>query len=141
MSYLDDAEFERWMRSALKTLESARRDLEFGDYNWACFKAHQVVEKALKAVLWGVGKPKIGHSLIHLLNYLAESVGMEPPEEVVHACTVLSKFYTPTRYPDVWSEGIPEEYYSRNEAEEAIKLSMRVIDWVRELWRGLSRKG
>lgn len=57
--YLDDAEFERWMRSALKTLESARRDLEFGDYNWACFKAHQVVEKALKAVLWGLGNLRL----------------------------------------------------------------------------------
>jgi hypothetical protein len=41
-SYLDKVEFERWLRSALRTLESAKRDLEFGDYNWACFKAHQV---------------------------------------------------------------------------------------------------
>jgi hypothetical protein len=43
-SYLDEVEFERWLRSALRTLESAKRDLEFGDYNWACFKAHQVAE-------------------------------------------------------------------------------------------------
>lgn len=140
MSYLDDVEFERWMRSALKTLESAGRDLEFGDYNWACFKAHQAVEKALKAVLWGVGKPRIGRSLVHLLNYLAENVGVRPPEDIVNACTALSKFYTPTRYPDVWSEGTPEEYYSRNEAEEAIKLAVRVIDWVKDLWQGLLRR-
>jgi HEPN domain-containing protein len=59
---------------------------------------------------------------------------------VVYACTVLSKFYTPTRYPDVWSEGIPEDYYSRREAEEAIRIASEVIDWVRELWRRLSKR-
>jgi HEPN domain-containing protein len=40
VSYLDEGEFERWKRSALRTLESARRDLDGGDYNWACFKSH-----------------------------------------------------------------------------------------------------
>jgi hypothetical protein len=54
VSYLDEGEFERWMRSALRTLESARRDLDGGDYNWACFKSHQAAGKALKALLWGV---------------------------------------------------------------------------------------
>jgi len=141
MQYLDVSEFDRWLRSALRTLESAKRDLEFGDYNWTCFKAHQTVEKALKAILWGVGKPRVGHSLIHLLNHLTEVIGVNPPDDVVHACITLSKFYTPTRYPDVWSEGIPEEYYSRKDAEEAIRFAMRVIEWVRELWQELLRRG
>jgi len=141
MQYLDISEFDRWLRSALRTLESAKRDLEFGDYNWTCFKAHQTVEKALKAILWGIGKPRIGHSLIHLLNYLTEIIGVNPPDDVVNACITLSKFYTPTRYPDVWSEGIPEEYYSRKDAEEAIRFAMRVIEWVKELWQELLRRG
>jgi len=141
MPYLDTDEFSRWLKSALKTLESAKKDLEFGEYNWACFKAHQAVEKALKAILWGVGKPRIGHSLIHLLNYLTEVVGVNPPEDIIHACTTLSKFYTPTRYPDVWSEGIPEEYYSRRDAEEAVGHAVKVIEWVEELWRELLRRG
>jgi HEPN domain-containing protein len=53
----------------------------------------------------------------------------------------LSKFYTPTRYPDVWSEGIPEEYYSRRDAEEAVGHAVRVVGWVEELWRELLRRG
>jgi len=53
MSYLDEGEFSRWMRSSTRTLESARRDLEAGDYSWACFKAHQAVEKALKVLPMG----------------------------------------------------------------------------------------
>jgi HEPN domain-containing protein len=42
--YLDDNE-RRLMKSAELTLESAKRDLEFGDYSWTCFKTHQAVEK------------------------------------------------------------------------------------------------
>jgi len=53
VAYLDVSEYERWTRSAVRTLESAERDAEHGDYNWACFKAHQAAEKALKALLWG----------------------------------------------------------------------------------------
>jgi len=50
---LDEGEYSRWIGSAHKTLESAQRDYEDGDYNWACFKAHQVAEKALKAIYGG----------------------------------------------------------------------------------------
>jgi len=53
--FLDAQEYERWMKSAYKTLESARRDRENGFYNWACFKSHQASDKALKALLWGLG--------------------------------------------------------------------------------------
>jgi HEPN domain-containing protein len=72
VSYLDEGEFERWMRSALRTLESARRDLNGGDYNWACFKSHQAAEKALKALLWGVGRPRSGHALTRLVRHVGE---------------------------------------------------------------------
>jgi HEPN domain-containing protein len=98
---LNVSEYFRWTRSAYKTLESAERDMRDGDYNWSCFKVHQAAEKAIKAVLWGVGKPKSGHSLVHLLQHLADELRVGVPEEVKEACIVLSKFYIPTRYPDV----------------------------------------
>jgi|UniRef100_A0A7J2T9F1 Uncharacterized conserved protein related to C-terminal domain of eukaryotic chaperone, SACSIN len=138
--YLDENEYSRWIRSAELTLESAKKDLEFGDYSWACFKAHQAVEKALKAFLWGIGKPRVGHSLTYLLRYLSDTLNEKPSDDVVYACSVLDKYYIPTRYPDVWVEGIPEEYFTQREAEEAIKLALRVIEWVKELWQRLSRR-
>jgi len=49
----------------------------------------------------------------------------------------LDKYYTATRYPDVWESGIPEEYFSRREAEEAVERAGRIIGWVRERWRSL----
>ncbi|RLE74765.1 MAG: hypothetical protein DRJ56_06845 [Thermoprotei archaeon] len=38
-------------------MRSAEADLESGLYNWACFRAHQAAEKAVKAVLRG---PAVG---------------------------------------------------------------------------------
>ncbi len=138
---LDSKEFNRWIESAKRTLESARHDLEVGDYNWTCFKAHQAAEKALKALLWGLGAPRTGHMLPMLLNYIREELGLEPPRDITEACMRLNKMYTPTRYPDVWPEGIPEDFYSESEAREAIDLAKRVIEWVESAWRELSRRG
>ncbi len=60
---LDEDEYKRWIAMAKKTLESARRDLEGGDYNWACFKSQQSAEFAVKAILWGIGEPRYGHAV------------------------------------------------------------------------------
>lgn len=66
---MDIEEYERWIKSAEKTLQSAKGDLERGDYNWACFKAQQAAEKAF---LYGLGKPKKGHLLIQLLDEIGK---------------------------------------------------------------------
>ena len=57
---LDENEFSRWMRSSLHTLESAKRDLRFDDYAWACFKAHQAAEKTSKAFYGVLGSLGLG---------------------------------------------------------------------------------
>ena len=136
---LDQEEFNRWFKSAKLTLESAIRDYEHGDYNWACFKAHQAVEKALKALLWGIGKPRIGHALNRLIDYIRE-LDFEIPDEIIQACYKLTKHYIPTRYPDAWSEGIPEEYYTKDEAQEAIQQALKVLNWVENVWKKLLEK-
>lgn len=136
---LDESEFMRWIKSALRTLESARVDHAHGFYSWACFKAHQVAEKALKALLWGLGSPRVGHSLLALLSELGVVLG-EVPEGVRESCVRLNKYYIPTRYPDVWSEGIPEEQYSEKESLEAIAMAEEVVKWVEGAWKLLRRE-
>ena len=138
LGVLDEAEFRRWMESALRTLESARVDHANGFYNWSCFKAHQVAGKALKALLWAPGRPRIGHSLPVLLNELSQAIG-GVPEDVRELCVRLNKHYIPTRYPDVWSEGIPEEQYSEGESSEAISMAREIVEWVRSTWESLRR--
>ena len=95
----------------------------------------------MKAILWGLGKPKGGHSLTSLSKYLSEVLGVEVPGRIREICLRLDKHYIPSRYPDVWSEGAPEDYYSRAEAEEAIAWAYEVISWVEGVWRGLLRRG
>ncbi|MEM2021859.1 MAG: HEPN domain-containing protein [Zestosphaera sp.] len=129
----------RWVKSALRTLESARVDHAHGFYSWACFKAHQVAEKALKALLWGLGSPRVGHSLLTLLSELGGVLG-EIPEGVRESCVRLNKYYIPTRYPDVWSEGIPEEQYSEKESLEAIAMAEEVVKWVEGVWKLLRKE-
>ena len=136
---LDEQEFERWFNSALKTLESARVDHAHGFYSWACFKAQQAAEKAVKALLWGLGFPRTGHSLSLLISKLEEIMG-NIPKPVVEKCMRLNKYYIPTRYPDAWSEGIPEEQYTESESQEALAMAEEVLKWVEETWKSL-RKG
>ena len=137
---LDEDEYSRWLRSALKTLSSAEGDLERGDYNWACFKAQQAAELAVKALLRGLGLPAHGHSVSKLLRE-ASAKGIEAPSEVAEAASSLDKLYVPTRYPNAWAEGSPHEYYTRNDAENALKQAEEVVKWIEESWKSLKSGG
>ncbi|MEM3109533.1 MAG: HEPN domain-containing protein [Candidatus Bathyarchaeia archaeon] len=135
---LDDEEYHRWMRSSRMTLESARGDLERGDYNWACFKAHQAAEFAVKALLHGLGLPAHGHGVSKLLMELPE--GLEA-HGMLREAKALDKYYVPTRYPDAWAEGTPEDYYTGEDAEEAVGYAKKIIDKVEHSWRSLGGEG
>ncbi|MGC8973190.1 MAG: HEPN domain-containing protein [Thermoproteus sp.] len=132
---MDVKEYERWMAMARRTLDSAEADAARGDYNWACFKAHQAAEFALKALLYGVGRPARGHSLTHLAAEVGRFAAVG--EDILELCRLLDKFYIPTRYVDAWSEGAPYEYFSRSDAEAAIKAARSVIGFVEEVWRSI----
>jgi HEPN domain-containing protein len=67
-------------------------------------------------------------------------MGVEIPADIYEALARLSKFYIPTRYPDAWSEGAPEDYYTDSEAGEALQLAGKVVTWVRDVWKRLLRK-
>ena len=136
---LDEAEYLRWMETSKRTLSSAEGDLERGDFNWACFKAQQAGEYAVKALLHGLGLPAYGHSISKILSELsAEKVSV--PQEISSAALTLDKLYVPTRYPNAWAEGAPHEFYSREDAVEALECSRKIIDWVEELWKCLKRE-
>ena len=135
---LDKNEYTRWLEAAEKTLDSARGDVERGDYNWACFKAQQAAELAVKGLMYGVGRPVFGHSVARLLERLHRELGLELPQEVLECGKFLDKLYIPTRYPDAWSEGSPHYYYTRGDAEKALACAEMILDWVRATWSRLS---
>lgn len=135
---LDEPEFLRWMKTARRTLRSAEGDLERGDYNWACFKAQQSAEFAVKALLRGLGLEAYGHSVSALLSRTPPEL---KPSKVMQAAKTLDKCYVPTRYPNAWAEGSPSDYYTENDAEQAIKCAEELVEWVEDSWRRLSGGG
>ncbi len=136
---MDCVEFSRWLAMARRTLESAARDVEGGDHNWACFKAHQAAEFAVKGLLYGAGRPARGRSVSKLLE-AAEAL-VEVPGGLVELGKLLDKFYIPTRYVDAWSEGAPYEYFTRGDAESALRAAGEVVSFVEGLWRGCADSG
>jgi len=135
---LDESEYSRWISSAKRTLESAFGDLRRGDYNWACFKAQQAAEMAVKALLHGLGLPAYGHSISKLLINL-RSKGLQVSNDIINLAKSLDKYYIPTRYPNAWVEGTPYDYYTVEDAESAIRYAKSIIEWVEEVWRYLRR--
>ncbi|MEM4455249.1 MAG: HEPN domain-containing protein [Thermofilaceae archaeon] len=118
-----------WLRQALHDLEHAKRSLEAGDYEWACFAAHQAAEKAVKALYQKLGVEVWGHSVSRMLASLPEE--HKPPLELLEWAKELDRHYIPTRYPNFYPEGAPMDYYTRGDAERAVRYAEAIIEFCR----------
>ncbi|MGB9660265.1 MAG: HEPN domain-containing protein [Nitrososphaerales archaeon] len=127
----DKKEFERWIKQAEYTLESAREDMENRRFSWACFKAQQSVEYAVKGLLYGIGSIPVGHSLTRLFGRLKRR-GVDVDEALKHS-RLLDRHYIPTRYPNAHPEGSPFEYYDEDTAREAIHSAETLLNFVLEV--------
>lgn len=134
---LNEFEYSRWIRAACQALESAKADLSRGDYNWACFKAEQAAECALKGLLRRLGMLYDANSLVSMLARLPKDLD---PSSIMQAASELDKLFLPTRYPDAWVEGVPSNYYTRQNARVAISYALAVIKWVEDSWSSLKGK-
>lgn len=130
-SYLDSEEFKRWISNAKSTLNSSINDKEAGFYNWACFKAQQAAEFSVKAYLRGTGNDSFGHSISMLLQKGKFDF------HLINTGKKLDKYYIPTRYTDSWSEGTPEDFYTIDDASEAVELSRTIIEEIERKWISL----
>ncbi len=124
-----------WWTQAKADLRHARHALEDGDYEWACFAAQQAAEKALKAVFEQRGEDVWGHSLVRMLEAL-QNEGIEVSDDLLEAAKILDKHYIPTRYPNGLEQGAPTEFYTRKEAEDAIRYSEALLRFCDHLLRG-----
>ena len=114
-----------WLKQGQRDLEHARKSLDNGDYEWACFAAQQAAEKAVKAAYQKLGGVAWGHSVTALLKSLPES--SRPDEQLLDAAKDLDKHYIPARYPNAHPEGAPYEYYTRGEAERALANAEKIL--------------
>jgi len=118
-----------WLRQATRDLEHARRSVELGDYEWACFAAQQAAEKAVKALYQKLGIEVWGHSISRMLEHLPDE--HRPPKELVEKAKELDRHYIPTRYPNLHPEGAPMDYYTRADAERAVRYAGEILEFCR----------
>ena len=123
--------FEDWLRQAQRDWEHARRALDSGDYEWACFASQQSAEKAVKSLFLKANRSAWGHAVSALLQQLPEP--WHADESLVNAGKELDKHYIPPRYPNSYPEGAPYEYYTRSEAERAIAHTAEILAFCKRL--------
>ena len=108
-----------WLAQARRDLNHALHACEDEDFEWSCFSAQQGAEKAVKAVFLYLHGESWGHSIFALLKALNKKI--EVSERLIEAAKSLDKHYIPTRYPNGFDSGIPGDYYTKKDAQEAIK--------------------
>ncbi len=118
--------YEDWMRQARRNLRSAVANYEAELFEEACFESHQAAEKALKALLNYLNRERRGHSV----TFLAKESGLQLGEELINCLKYLDKHYIPTRYPDIYDEGAPCDYYTREDADRCLECARLVMEWV-----------
>ncbi|MCS7252268.1 MAG: HEPN domain-containing protein [Thermoflexus sp.] len=67
-----------------------------------------------------------GHALTRMLQALQDA-GLEVDPNLLDAAKILDKFYVPTRYPNGLPEGAPTEFYTREEADHALRCAAQVL--------------
>jgi len=118
-----------WLRQAEADLRHARHALEDGDYEWSCFAAQQAAEKAIKALFQKLGMDAWGHTLTALIGNLPSEIHV--PSELVDYTRMLDKHYIPTRYPNSFDAGAPTDFYTRREAQDAIRYAEAILEFCR----------
>ncbi len=88
----------------------------------------------LRLTFYGIGQPKTGHVVSQLL------IVLRAPQDLVDKAKYLDKLYIPIRYPDAWENENPSYYYTKREAEEAIKYAEEIVKYIEEKWRTLSQE-
>ena len=116
-----------WMDQAQGDLEHARSDLEREFYDWACFSAQQAAEKAVKAVFLKLHGEGWGHSVYRLLSELNKKTTVS--QDILNAAKALDKHYIPARYPNGFDSGIPGDYYTEKDAQEAIANAKEITEF------------
>ena len=115
-----------WFRQAENDLLWADDTLAAGRFAQACFVAQQVCEKSLKALALSRGFDQVrSHSLLNIVRALGINGDLE------QMARRLDQYYVTARYPDAFVEGAPFEYFTREQAEEAIGFAREFVARIR----------
>lgn len=115
-----------WLRMAKEDLEVIDHLFEKGDYTWALFIGHLVLEKGLK----GYYVKKVGKEApyTHNLSYLAQKCSLELSNEQIELLEDVTRFTIEARYP-----GEKLEFYklcTKEYAEGYLKKIKESYQWM-----------
>lgn len=113
-------EAENWLNKADEDLATAEDCVRIKRFHASAFYSQQAAEKALKAMQIQLLDR---FDRVHDLLMLANSV--KAPKEVTNYCTMLTPYYTITRYPDVGDPITPKT------AQELVGKSKGIVEWVK----------
>lgn len=126
-------EVSDWLYFSTEDLQSAELLLKEGIFSQACFHAQQCAEKALKAfVVFRNGSVKKIHDLNELLD-LCYSFGGDDLRAFEAQINFLTKFYTPTRYPDAAPGVLKDRLPNKKDAAEAVAIADAVYAAVNKM--------
>ena len=114
-----------WLDQARRDLDLSRHAASGGYHEWACFSAQQSAEKAVKALYQHLRGEAWGHSVMRLVEGLAERTDVDA--SLLDCGRILDRYYIPTRYPNGFDEGKPADYYSETDSEQAISCAEAII--------------
>jgi len=118
-----------WLAQADRDLAQAKESLKDGFYEWACFAAQQSAEKAAKAVYQSIHVDVIGHSVSRMLRDSPTS--LKPDDEIIRLAQSLDRHYVPSRYPNSHPEGAPKDYYTEQDAAQAVNGAEKIVGYCR----------
>ena len=120
-----------WYKQAENDFLWARDTLANGRFAQVCFICQQVAEKSLKAVAYSRNFDMVkSHSVLEI----ARSLGING--EIENIAKRLDLYYISTRYPDAFPSGAPFEYYTKEQAEEAIVFAGKILDYAGTFFNG-----
>ncbi|TVS01647.1 MAG: HEPN domain-containing protein [Cyanobium sp. PLM2.Bin73] len=128
-----------WLHQAQADLDQARVSADAGHHEWACFAAHQAVEKALKALHLHLGQQVWGHGLGRSFRDLPPDTAATLAEEVADLedrLRILDALYIPTRYPDSLPDGAPVDHFGRLQSEDARSHACALVEAIRSALAG-----
>ena len=130
-----EAEAKRWWRQALSDLAFLSAARQAGKYDTCCFLAQQTAEKALKAYLFSQGEELIfTHSIFKLCEMAAQH--HKDFGALRERVKVLDYYYVEARYPNALVDVIPAEFFSDQDAAQAISMAQAAVEEVRRWLEG-----
>lgn len=118
-----------WLELAEKDLEQAQNALNEDDYEGSCFASQQAAEKAVKALYELLGLPRSSSKISKLLKDLPPQ--FTPSENVIYEAITLDKLSFSMIEEEDDESNISEDYFTRKDAERAIKGARMILDFCR----------